>query len=80
VKDMETWVVYVFLTLVVGLSCLLCQLQKHVFYKQMHNAINRPLVTYYFVTVTKPHAAPTSASRLPTDIPPLKRMRSNKDK
>jgi len=40
VKDMETWVVYVFLTLVVGLSCLLCQLQKHVFYKQMHNAIN----------------------------------------
>jgi len=65
---METWVIYVFLTLLVGLSRLLCQLQKHVFYTQMRNASNKPLVTYYFVMVTKPHTAPTSTSHLQTDI------------
>lgn len=55
-NDMETWIVFLFLTLVVGLSCLLCQLQKYVFYKQIHNAMNRLLITYDFLTVTKPRS------------------------
>jgi hypothetical protein len=65
---METWVIYVFLTLLVGLSCLLCQLQKHVFYKQMHNETNKPPVTHTILLWLPNHTAPTSTSHLQTDI------------